>query len=148
MNAARQIAQLLEALPQLVDRAVEERRRVGTVGHAHACEPEVQRQRHEPRLRAVMEIAFDAPPLAVGRLDQSRSRGTQLDEARAQLGVEALILQRQGGGRAGGANRRGVLRAVVHDGGDMLAVVVDLGHGAADVVRRRAGRPLIPAAST
>ena len=135
MDAARQIAQLLEALPELVDRAVEERRRVGTVGHAHACEPEVQRQRDEPRLRAVVEVALDAPPFAVGRLDQPRPRGAQLDQARAQLGIEALVLQRQGGGRAGGPNRLGVLRAVVHDGGDMLAVVVDLGHGAADVVR-------------
>ena len=75
------------------------------------------------------------PPFAVGRLDQSRSRGAQLDQAGPQFGIEALVLQRQGGGRAGGSNRRGVLRAVVHDRGDMLAVMVDLGHGAADVVR-------------
>ena len=48
MDAAREIAQLLEALPELVDRAVEQRRGVGAVGHAHAGEAQVQRQRDQP----------------------------------------------------------------------------------------------------
>ena len=90
-----------------------------------------------------MQVALEPPAFAVGRLDQPRPRGAQLDQARAQLGVEALVLQHQRGGRAGGPDGLGVLRAVVHDGGDVLAVMVDLGHGAACVVLagQLGGRP-------
>ena len=118
MDAAGEIAQLLEALSELVDGAVEERRGVRAVGHAHAREPEVQRQGDQPRLGAVVEVALDAPAFAVGRPPRGAPRGAQLDQARAQLGVEALVLQHQRGGGAGGADGVGVLRAVVHDGGD------------------------------
>ena len=57
----------------------------------------------------------------VAGLDDARARVAQLLDARAQLGVEALVLQRQRGGRAGGrgsaraprrARRRGRSRAI------------------------------------
>jgi hypothetical protein len=48
VNAAGEIAQLLEAVSELVDRAIEERRSVGALGHAHAGKAEVQRQRDQP----------------------------------------------------------------------------------------------------
>jgi hypothetical protein len=48
MDAAGEVAQLLEALSQLADGAVQERCGVGAVGDAHAGEAEVHRQGDQP----------------------------------------------------------------------------------------------------
>ena len=47
-----------------------------------------QRERDEPRLRAVVQVALEPPALGVAGLDEPRARGAQLLQARAQLGVE------------------------------------------------------------
>ena len=49
---------------------------------------EQEGQRHEPRLRAVVQVALQPPPLGVAGLDDPRARGAQLLQAGAQLGVE------------------------------------------------------------
>ena len=99
----------------------------------------LQRERDEPRLGAVVQVALEPAALVVAGLDEPRARRAQLHHARAQLGVEALVLQQQGGRRAGGADRL-VLRerAVVHDRGDPPAVALDLRH-------RTIGRAAAPA---
>ena len=42
-----------------------------------------------------MEVALEPPALVVGRLDDPRPRGAQLLDPRAQLDVEALVLERE-----------------------------------------------------
>jgi hypothetical protein len=52
-------------------------------------------QRDDPLLGAVMDIAFQAPALAVGGRDDARAAGPQLGKLRAHLDLEALVLQRR-----------------------------------------------------
>ena len=60
MEAARELAQLLERVRQLVARASSSRLRLG--GSADlAREAQVQGQRHEALLRAVVEVALERP---------------------------------------------------------------------------------------
>ena len=128
MDAAGELAQLVEALPHLVDRRVDERRRGRSVLEAGAAQAQVERERDEPRLRAVVEVALEPAALGVAGLDDPRARRAQLDDVGAQLGVEALVLEQERGRRAGRAHRLGVLgqRAVVDDRGDVTAVALDL----------------------
>jgi len=68
MDTARQLAQLRERVPELVARRVEQpggRRRVGV--DLGAGEPELQRQRDEALLGAVVQVALDSPPGRVAR---------------------------------------------------------------------------------
>ena len=44
-----------------------------------------------------MQVALDPAALLQADLDDPRARGLQLLDARAQLGVEALVLERQRG---------------------------------------------------
>ena len=46
-----------------------------------------------------MEVALEPLPLGVAGLDDARARGAQLLEPRAHLGLEALVLEREPGGR-------------------------------------------------
>ena len=82
-------------------------------------------------LRAVVQVALDLAARGVARRDQPGARGAQLLVARPQLGVEALVAQREPGRRAGGAHELRLLqqRRVVDDRGDAAAVVLDLGDG-------------------
>ena len=104
---------------------------------ASAGEPQRQRERDEVLLGAVVEVALDPAARVVAGGDQPGARGAQLLVAGAQLGVEALVAQREPGRRAGRAHELGLLeqRGVVDDRGDRRAVVVDLGDGA----RRQVG---------
>ena len=47
-----------------------------------------QRERDQPRLRAVVQVALEPAALGVARLDDAGARRAQLLEALAQLGVE------------------------------------------------------------
>ena len=73
VDPAREIAKLLQASASSSIDASRSDCGLGAVGHAHACEAEVQRQGHEPCLRAVVEVALESPALGVGGLDQSRA---------------------------------------------------------------------------
>ncbi len=62
-----------------------------------AHEAQVHRQRHQPLLGAVVEVALDPAPLLVARLDDPRPRRAQLLDLGPQLGVELLVLGGEGG---------------------------------------------------
>ena len=71
----------------------------------------------------------------------SRAREARSSTRRARSSASRRwFSSSQRGGRAGGPDRLGVLRAVVHDGGDVLAVVVDLGRRCGGRRPRRAAR--------
>ena len=63
-----------------------------------ARQPQVHRQRHQPLLGAVVEVALDPAPLRVAGLDDPRPRGAQLLDLGPQLGVELLVLGAERGG--------------------------------------------------
>ena len=58
-----------------------------------ARELQLDRQRHESLLRAVVQVAFDAPSLEVRRRHDPAARFTQLSKRRAKLRLEALVLE-------------------------------------------------------
>ena len=76
MQAARELADLLEPGRELVDRDVEQRVRappaLARAGRGMSSTD------GEPLLRAVVEVALDALALGVGDLDEPRARGPQL----------------------------------------------------------------------
>ena len=79
MDPARELAQLLERLGELVARAREELAcGGGVVGELRLGEPQRQRERDEPLLRAVVEVALESPALLVAGRDDPRARGTKL----------------------------------------------------------------------
>src|SRR5206468_9787422 len=60
-----------------------------------AGQAERERERDEPLLGAVMQIADKPAPLGVAGLDDPETRRTQLLQLKPGLGLETLILKRQ-----------------------------------------------------
>ena len=60
---------------------------VGLLAQLRLGEPERERERDEPLLRAVVEVALQPAALLVRGLDDPRARGAQLLDAGAQLGL-------------------------------------------------------------
>ena len=89
MDATGELAQLGESRAQLGLRAVEHRGRLGVVLD-HEPEPaEQQIHADDPPLRAVVQVALDAPAFGVARVDEPGTRRAQLVQPRHELGVEA-----------------------------------------------------------
>jgi hypothetical protein len=91
-----------------------------------AGEREVDSQRHEALLRAVVQVALDAPPLGVAGLQDSRPRG-------AQLALEVTVLDRQERRPGGCGHQLGILGQglVDHHRRHRVAAPIDRHPGAA-----------------
>ena len=79
MDAARELAQLLEREGELLARAGEDlgrRRRVGV--ELRLREAQRERERDEPLLRAVVEVALELPARVVAGRDDPRARRPEL----------------------------------------------------------------------
>ena len=76
VDAARQLAQLLEAGVELLLRLVEQLRELAV--RALARRAQQQGERHEPRLGAVVQVALEPPALGVAGLHDPCPRRTQL----------------------------------------------------------------------
>ena len=136
MDAAGELAQLGERLRELRARLLEQLDRPRGPTRTRAGERERERQRDEPLLRAVVEVALEPPPLDVGGLDEPEPGGAQLLEAGAQLGLQALVLEREAGGGDHRVDELGMVaeRGVVHDRGDRPAGPLDGGGDAGGAV--------------
>ena len=141
MDPGGEVAQLVDGRARVVERLVDE-----PAGHRRIALPclagdlQLEHERHEPLLGAVVEVAAEAAALGVAGLDEPRPRRAQGGEPRAQLRLEAGVLDRQRGGPGGGPEELGLLaqRGVVDDRRDHAPVVRDLGRDLAlPVVRRR-----------
>ena len=125
-------AQLLDRDLELVSRRREELVDLGVGLHAELSlsAPELERQRHEALLRAVMEISLDPPALLVRRGDDARARLLDGVELRPDLGMEAGVHEREA--RRGGDRldelRLIAKRRVVDEHGQRLVLVLDPGH--------------------
>ena len=79
MDAAGQLAQLLERVRELGAGPAEELSRgVGIARQPGLSEPQRKRERDEPLLRAVVQVAFEPPAFGVAGLDDARARAAQL----------------------------------------------------------------------
>ena len=81
--------------------------RSGSPPGARARGAQEQREPDEPRLRAVVEVALEAPALGVADLDEPRARRPQLLEAPVQLGVQARDVRAQEPAEEGERHQRG-----------------------------------------
>jgi hypothetical protein len=124
----RQLAQLLQRVGQLGEGRVDGRRGHAVVGDLAAGEPQMERQRDEPLLGAVVQVTLQAPALRVADLDQPQARGADLLDPRAQLRLQPLVLEAEGGGGGRAADELGLRaqRVVVDEGGHPVPVEVDL----------------------
>ena len=106
MDAAGELTQLgqrdRELLADLVDRAGEP-----AVAQPRLQHPQVQGERDELLLGAVVEVALDPPARVVGGLDDPQPRDAQLLHAGAQLGLQALVVDRQPRGGAAAVTSSG-----------------------------------------
>ena len=128
MDAAGELAQLgqrgRQSLRQVVDRRILQ---------PHPQHAQLQRERDELLLGAVVQVALDPAARRVAGLHDPQARHAQLLHARLQVGLQTLVVERQRSGRGGGRDQlRGrVERGVVDDRGDAPAVAVDRGPGPA-----------------
>ena len=114
MDAAGEVAQLDERLLGLAVRLADERAgELRVLGRLRAAER--HRQRDEPLLRAVVQVALDPAALGVGRGDHAGARLLERADARRQALALARLEQQPRhrdlhGGDAAGEPRRGVQR--------------------------------------
>ena len=80
-------------------------------------------QGDEPLLGAVVEVAAEPAALAVARLDDPRARLAQGLDARPQLDLEAVVLDRQRGASARRQQRGSPRARGVHEHADALPAV-------------------------
>ena len=74
VQPARELAQFLECLVELLRRAREQRlERLAAGVELHAHEAQRQRQGDEPLLRAVVQVALQLAPLLVAGFDDARA---------------------------------------------------------------------------
>ena len=71
MDAAGQLAQLLDAGGELAERGLEHPRQLAVRGRLALCEPEMKRNPGEAALRAVVQIALEPPALGVADGDEA-----------------------------------------------------------------------------
>ena len=86
MDAAREVAELLQRGARRLARLGQVLRRLlGILLQLLLGQAEVHAERDEPRLRAVVQVALDAPQLGLGRLDRAGAGLRQLLHARLVL---------------------------------------------------------------
>ena len=117
MDSPGELPQLLERLLELPMRGLELAGSLGVTVQPRTKQPEPQRERDEPLLGAVVEVALESPARRVAGIDDARTRGAKLLELRAQLGVEPFVLERERGGRTHRPDQLALVleRDVVHD---------------------------------
>ena len=108
MDAGGEVAQFADRGLRVGERAVDQLASAGRVGvEALARELQLDHQRHEPLLRAVVEVA--AEPAALGvPASTSRAARAQGLQPRAQFHLEARVLERERRRRRGLDDELGV----------------------------------------
>ena len=126
MDAARQLAQVLQRGRQLGVGPLDQRGGLAVAVHTCLEQPQVDGEGHELLLRSVVQVALQPPPRGVGGLDYADPRRAQVLEACAQVGLELLVVEGQCGGRRRGLHQLGpgVEIRVVNDRRDPPAAAV------------------------
>ena len=148
MDPERQVAQLHEGGLRFIGCPIEAASdfRVAGLAEFGPGDPQLEAQRDEPLLGAVMEVALDPPALEIPGLDDPCARGADLLELRFDLGRQPIVLDRQphGAGNRGDQARLLEEDRVVDDRGLPDAVPLEHRDGLARAVfgqlHRLAGR--------
>ena len=94
VQAAGHGAQLLERGRDLAPRPLELSRRLGVVRQVPLEHAQLERERDEPLLGAVVEVALEPLALLLAGLDHARARALELLQLRLLLGLQAAVLER------------------------------------------------------
>ena len=98
MDAAGQLAQLGDGRPGLLGRGFEQRLQIGIGARGPVPgDADRQRERDEPLLRAVVQVAFQPAALGVAGLHDPGAGGADLVELDLDLGLQPGVLQGQAG---------------------------------------------------
>ena len=126
MDAARKLAQLAERGIQAHGEPVDQRPGLG-VADRRAQHAQLEGEREQLLLGAVVEVALDAPAGVVGGLDDAQPRDAQILHACAQVRLQPLVVDRQRRRRGGSEDELGarVERRVVDDGRYAAPVLLD-----------------------
>ena len=128
MDSARELAQLLERLRELIAGRLHQPLRQCGVGLDAALD-HLQLERHadEPLLCAVMEVALQPPPFGVTGGDDALARGPQLREPILGLGLQSRVVERDRRGGGHRAHELGIVveRRVVDQHRELPAVALD-----------------------
>ena len=97
MQAARDGTKLVERDRDLAPRLVEPRARVAVAGHLLFQQAQLERERDQPLLGSIMQIALQPLALTQPRLDHPCTRTLQLLQVSFLLGLQAAVLERDSG---------------------------------------------------
>ena len=106
MDPAGELTELAQGGMNLGVGLVQQRPGLRVVVHARPQQAEADPDPEQPLLGTVVEIALEAPPLLVPGTGDARTGVAELRELRPQLGVEALVLEREPRGGARGLEER------------------------------------------
>src|SRR3954467_12337474 len=112
MEAARDGAKLVERDSDLVSRLIETRARVLIAGDLLLEQAELERERDQPLLGTVVQVALQSLPLPLSCLDHASAGSLQLLQMRLLFGLQACVLERNASCRRYRAEE---LRLVVED---------------------------------
>src|SRR3954452_16582164 len=99
MEAARHGAKLVERDSDLLPRLIETRARVLIAGDLLLEQAELERERDQPLLGTVVQVALQSLPLPLSRLDHPCTRTLQLLQMRLLFGLQTCVLERDAGCR-------------------------------------------------
>ena len=101
----------------------------GIVGELVGVHPELERERDQPLLGAVVEVALEPLALLLAGLDHALARALELLQLRLELDLQAPVLERDPRRRADRLQQLRLIveRGVVDEGRQMSAVAVDHG---------------------
>ena len=92
MDAAGRLAQFFDAGGELADGFVEQLRQLAVRRRLALCQPKMKGDAGEAALRAVVQVALEAPPLLVAHGDEAGARAAQLPRLGLQLGLQPPVL--------------------------------------------------------
>ncbi|MEJ7721883.1 MAG: hypothetical protein WKF58_16290 [Ilumatobacteraceae bacterium] len=97
MDAAGEVAQLVDGFAEILHRLRQDRSdsRAGVAVQACLGQPQGQRDRDQALLRAVVQVALDAPALGIAGGDDPRPRRGDLGQLGFDLGLQLLVVDRQ-----------------------------------------------------
>src|SRR5262245_45906848 len=127
MDTPGDVAELLERAADLAPRLTETSPSLGIAAQPLLEQAELERERDQPLLCAVVEIALQALPLFLARRKHACPRASELFEPRLQLGVQACVLERNAGSSGGRVQKLALVVEcrIVEQRGDVSPVAAD-----------------------
>ena len=131
MDASSEFAEFLHRHPELIRRLAQDLCQVwvGSCVSSSACGVERERQREQPLLCAVVEVAFHSPTFRVGSRNDAGPRCMHLLELCPDFGLQVFVLDRHASGCADRTEQLTMFDQgrIVDERDETLAVAMDDG---------------------